>query len=352
MADIGLCPVAATVGPAYIAFTMKRSRFLRIAAVLGAALALPAVPAWADTYPDKPVRIVNPFPPGSPVDAVGRLIAQRLGGEWPQPVIVESRSGAGGTVGAGSVAKSAPDGATLLVSTQSPITVAPLLYKNLSYDPVTDLVPVWAIPSAGLVVVVTSSLPVRTLGELVQYAKANPTAVAYASSGAGTVQHLGGELFKARTGAPLLHVPYRGGAPAANDLIAGQVQVMFDSLSNQLTNIRAGRVRALAVMRTKRAPVLPDVPTVAEAGAPGVLMRGWIGLFAPKGLPAESLQKLRADTLRTMRGPEVQRQLLALGMDGEPLDGETFGRWIQEDTQQVREIVRAAKIELDAPSTR
>lgn len=334
--------------------TLKRSDFLRLAAgsVTGiAATSFPAF-AFAQGFPDKPVRIINPFPPGSPVDALGRLLAQRLGGVWPQPVIVESRSGAGGTVGAGFVAAAPTDGSTLLVSTQSPITVAPLLYKNLPYDPPRDLIPVWGIPSAGLVIVVTASLPVKTLAELVQHAKANPTALAYASSGAGTVQHLAGELFIAKTGAPLLHVPYRGGAPAANDLIAGQVHVMFDSLSNQLTNIRAGRVRALAVMRENRAAVLPEVPTVAEAGAPGVVMRGWIGLFAPKGLPPATLAKLREDSLRTMRGAEVKQQLGALGMDGEPLDGPTFGRWIEEDTQQVREIVRTAKIELDAASTR
>jgi tripartite-type tricarboxylate transporter receptor subunit TctC len=327
---------------------MRRTHFLRLAGGALAAAVLP-LPALAEAYPDKPVRIINPFPPGSPVDVVGRLMAQRLATVWTQPVIVESKSGAGGTVGAGFVASAPPDGATLLVSTQSPITVAPLVYKSLAYDPMRDLVPVWGIASSGLVIVVTPSVPARTLQELVQHAKANPTALAYASSGAGTVQHLAGELFIAKTGAPLLHVPYRGGAPAANDLVAGQVHVMFDSLSNQLANIRAGRVRALAVMRPNRSPALPEVPTTAEAGAPGVLMRGWIGFFAPKGMPAQALATLRADALRVMRGPDVATKLGAIGLDGEILDAEAFGRYVQADFAQVREIVRTANIQLDSP---
>jgi tripartite-type tricarboxylate transporter receptor subunit TctC len=327
---------------------MRRSTFLRFAA--GAAL-LPGA-AFAEGYPDKPVRIINPFPPGSPVDAVGRLMAQRLGTVWKEPVVVESKSGAGGTVGAAFVAAASADGATLLVTTQSPITVAPLIYKSLSYDPARDFTPVWGIASSGLVIVVNPALQVRTLAELVQYAKAHPREVAYASSGAGTVQHLAGELFIAKTGVPLLHVPYRGGAPAATDLIGGQVQVMFDSLSNQLANIRAGRVRALAVMRPTRASALPEVPTTAEAGAPGVQMRGWIGVLAPRAMPAAALATLRADALRTMRGPEVARALGNLGLDGEILDAEAFGRYIEGDTQQIRELVRSAHIQLDAPATR
>ncbi|NML46639.1 tripartite tricarboxylate transporter substrate binding protein [Ramlibacter sp. G-1-2-2] len=327
---------------------MRRSTFLRFAA--GSAL-LPSL-AFAETYPDKPVRIINPFPPGSPVDAVGRLMAQRLGTVWKEPVIVESKSGAGGTVGAAFVASAPADGATLLVTTQSPITVAPLIYKSLTYDPARDFTPVWGIASSGLVIVVTPGLQVHTLAELVQYAKAHPKEVAYASSGAGTVQHLAGELFIAKTGAPLLHVPYRGGAPAATDLIAGQVQVMFDSLSNQLANIKAGRVRALAVMRPTRAGALPDVPTTTEAGAPGVQMRGWIGVLAPKAMPAASLATLRADALRTMKGPEVARTLGNLGLDGEILDAEKFGQYITADAQQIGEIVRSAHIQLDAPNTR
>lgn len=326
-------------------------KFSALAACLMVLLLMPPV-LHAQGYPDKPVHIINPFPPGSPIDAVGRLLAQRLGTVWSQPVVVESKSGAGGTVGATFVATAPPDGSNLLVTSQSPITVAPLLYKSLAYEPTRDFAPVWGIASSGLVIVVTNTLPARTLAELVQYAKANPKALAYASSGNGTIQHLAGELFIARTGTPLLHVPYRGGAPAATDLMGGQVHVMFDSLSNQLASIRAGRVRALAVMRPTRSAALPDVPTAAEAGSPGVEMRGWIGFFAPRAMPAPALATLRADALRTMRGPEVDKALAALGLDGEVLDAEAFGRYVQADMVQVREIVRAANIQLDATPAR
>jgi len=326
---------------------------LRRAAVLGATLAavtamtaFSPLTAWAQAFPQKPVKIINPFPPGSPIDAVGRLLAQQLNTMWDQPVIVESKAGAGGTIGAGFVA-AAPDGHTLLVSSQSPVTVAPVLNKALPYDSARDLLPVWGIASSGLVIVVTPSLPVNNLKELVAYAKAKPKDLSFASSGNGTIQHLAGELFVARAGAPLLHVPYRGGAPAATDLMGGQVHVMFDSLSNQLANIRAGRVRALAVMRATRASALPDVPTTAQAGVAGLEMRGWIGVFAPKRTAPDALARLRADSLKGMTGPEVHKQLLGLGLDGEILEAETFGKYVQADLEQVKEIVRTANITLE-----
>jgi tripartite-type tricarboxylate transporter receptor subunit TctC len=199
--------------------------------------------AAAEIYPDRPIRIINPFPSGSPVDVIGRLVADRLEKAWGQPVLVESKSGAGGTVGANFVAKSPTDGYTLLVTSTSPMVSAPALNKSLPYDPVRDFAPIWAVTSSGLAVVVNPALPVKNLVELVAYAKAHPGQVSYASSGFGSVQHLAGELFNARTGAALAHVPYRGGAPATNDLIGGHIQVMFDSIGNTLANIDAGKLR-------------------------------------------------------------------------------------------------------------
>ncbi len=213
------------------------------------------------TYPDQPIRIINPFPSGSPVDVIGRLIADRLEKALGQPVLVESKSGAGGTLGANYIAKSPPDGYTLLVTTGSTLATAPALYRSLPYDPIADFAPIWAVKSSGQVVVVNPALPVTSLQELVQYTKAHKGEVSYASSGFGTVQHLAGELFVAHTGAPLTHIPYRGGAPATNDLIGGHIQVMFDAIGNTLQNIQAGKLRALAVLRAQRARVLPDVPT-------------------------------------------------------------------------------------------
>jgi tripartite-type tricarboxylate transporter receptor subunit TctC len=337
---------------------MQSSRSARLHVQWGAAavalaisLAAPLSTAGAQTaasYPDKPVRIVNPFPPGSPVDAVGRLVALRLGTVWKQPVYVESHSGAGGTLGTAYVVNSPPDGTTLLVSTQSPVTVAPQVVKNVTYDPMRDLIPVWGVLSSGLVIVVNSALPIQTVSDLVAYAKANPKALAFASSGNGTVQHLAGELFKARTGAPLLHVPYRGGAPAANDLIAGQVQVMFDSVSNQIGYIRAGKVHALAVMRPTRAAALPDTPTLDEVGIKGADMRGYVGIFAPGSIPPAALSKLRTDIAQVMSGPQVRKQLDDFSMEGDALDADTFTRYVKEDFQQIREIVKTANITADA----
>ena len=205
------------------------------------------------TYPDQPIRIINPFPSGSPVDVIGRLIDDRLEKALGQPVLVESKSGAGGTLGANYIAKSPPDGYTLLVTTGSTLATAPALYRSLPYDPIADFAPIWAVKSSGQVVVVNPALPVTSLQELVQYTKAHKGEVSYASSGFGTVQHLAGELFVAHTGAPLTHVPYRGGAPATNDLIGGHIQVMFDAIGNTLQNIQAGKLRALAVLRAQRA---------------------------------------------------------------------------------------------------
>jgi len=295
-------------------------------------------------FPAKGVHIINPFPPGSPVEYVGRLVAQNLEQAWGKYVIVESRSGAGGTVGANYVAKAAPDGHTLLVTTASPISFAAALYEKLPYDPVKDLAPVWGIVTPGQIVVVNAELPVRTLAELVAYAKANPGKLSYASSGIGTVQHFGGELFQARTGTRLVHVPYRGGAPAATDLAGGHVQVMFDSLTNQLRNIEAGKVRPLAIMRARRDSKLPDVPTTAEAGVPDLVVVNWISLFAPAGTPAAVLRTLRQTTKSVMAAPDAAGKLAETFGEAQVLDGEQLAQMIPGEARTYTELVERAGI--------
>jgi tripartite-type tricarboxylate transporter receptor subunit TctC len=309
--------------------------------------ALPAVPfARAEPiYPDQPIRIIDPFPSGSPVDVIGRLIADRLEKALGQPVLVESKSGAGGTLGANYVAKSPPDGYTLLVTTGSTLATAPALYRSLPYDPIADFAPIWAVKSSGQVVVVNPALPVRSLQELVQYANAHKGEVSYASSGFGTVQHLAGELFVAHTGAPLTHVPYRGGAPATNDLIGGHIQVMFDAIGNTLQNIEAGKLRALAVLRAQRARVLPDVPTAAEAGVPGVELNGWVGLFAPAATPQPILDKLISTLAATTTDQELTKRLMAAGNDQEFLIGPALGERVRQDKDTIAAIVKAAGIQ-------
>jgi tripartite-type tricarboxylate transporter receptor subunit TctC len=296
-------------------------------------------------YPDKPIKIVNPFPAGSPVDFVGRLIANKLEIAFGQPALVESRSGAGGVVGANSVAKSAPDGYTLLVTTPSTVATAPALVKSLPYEPLRDFAPIWAVNSGGLVVVVNPSLPIKTLGELVQYARAHPGELSFASSGHGTTQHLAGELFMARTGVKLLHVPYRGGAPATTDLIAGHVHVMFDSLSNTYQSIQAGKLRALALLRPKRNALFPDLPTAAEAGVQGVETSGWIGLFAPAATPKDILGKLTGTVATAMQDPETVKRLVEAGNDNDFMVGEVLGKRLADDIRLFAEVVAKAGIE-------
>jgi tripartite-type tricarboxylate transporter receptor subunit TctC len=306
--------------------------------------ALAASAAFAQSgYPDKPIRIINPFPPGSPVEFVGRIVAERLTKAWGRPVLVESRAGAGGTIGADFVAKAAPDGYTLLVTTPSTLAVAPALYKVLPYDPLKDFAPLWSITSSGLVVIVNPKVPANTLAEFIAYAKANPSKVAYASSGVGTTQHLAGEQFKARTGLDILHVPYKGGAPASADLMAGHVQVMFDSVTNVLSAIRDNRLRPLAVLRSKRSAALPDVPTAAEAGTKGLEQPGWIGLFAPAATPRDVVEKLTSTLTREMADPDVMAKLTASGNDT-PVVGAELGRRLAEDKALFAEIVKRAGI--------
>ena len=330
---------------------MKASRIravwglIAMTAITGLLVAPIVVFAQAGGYPDRPIRIINPFPPGSPVEFIGRQVADRLSKAFGRPVLLESRSGAGGTIGANFVAKSAPDGYTLLVTTPSTIAVAPRLYKSLPYDPVKEFVGIWSVISAGLVVVVNPQVPATNLRELLALAKSSPGKLAYASSGVGTTQHLAAETFKMRTGADLLHVPYKGGAPASADLMAGHVHVMFDALSNVRPAVLDGRLRALAVLRGKRARVLPDVPTAAEAGVSNVEQPGWVGVFAPSATPSDIMNKLIATTVAEMADPEVVARLMGAGNDNEYVVGPALTKKLAEDNLLFAEIVRRAGIQ-------
>ena len=310
-----------------------------------AALWLGGAPSLAQTaYPERTIKIVNPFSPGSPVDFVGRLIARKLEAAWGQPVLVEVRSGAGGTIGANFVAKSPPDGYTLLVTSPSTLTSAPVLVKGLPYDPLKDFAPIWAVHSGGLVVVVNPSLPVNTLGELVQYARERPNRLSFASTGHGTTQHLAAELFMARTGVRLVHVPYRGGPAGNTDLIAGHVQVMFDSLSNTYQAIQTGKLRGLALLRPKRSSLLPEVPTAIEAGVAGVDMVGFLGLFAPAGTPQDILDKLSGTLGPAMSDPETTERLIAGGNENEFMLGGVLAKRVADEMNLFAEIAEKAGI--------
>ena len=304
--------------------------------------ALPAVAA--DDYPTKPIRLINPFPAGSPVELVGRLAGERLRAEWGQPVVIESRTGAGGTVGAGYVAKAPADGYTLLVSVPTFLTVAPWTYKSLPYDAVRDFIPVWAVESGGIVMVVRPSLPVKTVHEFIAYAKANPGKVNYGTAGSGSPQHLAGELFMLRTGAQMIHVPFQGAAPALNNLLGGHIDVMFDSISNVLPHVRADKVRALALLRPRRSPVLPDLPTMAEAGVANADAQGSIGIFAPHGTPPEILAKLEQTLARLMSEPKTMDLMVQAGTSRDFLVGKEYAQRLIEERELFGRIIKEAGI--------
>ncbi len=322
---------------------------LRLLKLMAAALPLlccVAPPAKAQNgYPERTITLVNPFAAGSPVDFIGRIVADKLQGAWGKPVVVENRTGAGGTTGAASVAKAAPDGYTLLISTPSAVTSAPALMKSLPYDPATDLVPIWGQTSAGLVAVVSASSKITSLDELVRSARANPGKITYGSAGIGSPQHLGGEAFMLRSGTRLVHVPYRGAVPALADLIAGHIDVMFDAAGNVMTQIRGGELRGLAILRAKRTEVLPDVLTAAEAGYPGMEVPGAVVLFAPKGTPPEVLGQLETTMTKLMSDPSVQARLIETGNGSEYAGSKELMRRLPEERKFFADLVREAGIE-------
>jgi tripartite-type tricarboxylate transporter receptor subunit TctC len=321
---------------------------MRLVAAALAALAL-AQPGTvqAQSYPVKPIKIVSPFPAGGPTDILGRLMAQTLTEALGQPVIVENRAGAGGTIGTDFVAKSAGDGYTLVVGAPGPLAINVSLFKKLPYDPLNDLEPVIQVASVPLVVVVHPSFPAKTLGELIAALKAKPDGYAFASAGNGTPQHLSGELFKTMAGVAMMHVPYKGSGPALADVIAGQVPIMIESSVNVLQQIKAGRVRALAVTARRRARQLPDVPTVDEAGVPGYETATWYGLLASKGTPQPIVHKLNAALTRALDTPQLRERIAELGSD--PVHGspEDFRAFIRAEIAKWDEVVKRSGATLD-----
>jgi tripartite-type tricarboxylate transporter receptor subunit TctC len=322
------------------------NRFLVALAVFIAA-AVPLAHAQAPAYPTKPVRIVVPFPAAGTTDILARAIAQRLSEVEGQPFIVDNRPGAGGNIGAELVAKSAPDGYTLLMGTVGTHAINPGLYPKMPYDHVKDFAPVLLVAGVPNVLVVYPGLPVHTVQELIAYAKANPGKLNFASSGAGTSIHLSGELFKSVTGVQIQHIPYKGSAPALQDLVGGQVQLMFDNLPSSLALIKSGKLRALAVTSATRSPALPDVPTVAESGLPGFEASSWFGLLAPAGTPAAVVARINADGDKWLATPEAREKLTAQGANVAGGTPEDFVKFIAAETSKWAKVVKesGAKVE-------
>ena len=306
---------------------------LAAAALCGAAV--------AQNYPTKPVTIVVPFSPGGATDIMSRLLAERLNKRLGQPVIVENKPGAGTMIASEYVAKATPDGHTLLLAASS-LGIAPSLYSKVNYDPIKDFTPVSQVASVVHVLVVHPSIPVKNVGELVTWLKANPTKANYGSVGAGTSTHLEAELFNSVAGVKMEHIPYKGSAPALMDLVGGQLQVMFDAYASSGPFIKDGRVRLLAVTTAQRSKSLPDTPTVAKSGLPGYEAMPWLGFVAPAGTPAPVVNKLYNELHEVLKEPEVQEKFRSLGLDIIGSKPEEFSAFLRKD------IVKWAKVVKDS----
>ena len=306
---------------------------------LAVALLAATAGAIAQSYPNRPVRMVVPLSAGGFADVPARIIAPRLSEVLGQQVFVENRPGAGATIGTDFVAKSKPDGYTLLF-TGTPHVISPALYKNLPYDPLKDFASVMLVAAGPYVLVVNPQLPVKSVQELIALAKAQPGKIDYASSGNGSAQHLVSALFASMAGIELSHVPYKGSGPAMQDLLGGQVKVSFAGIPNVMPHVRTGKLRALAVSTPRRAPDLPDVPTVAEAGVPGYDATLWLALLAPAGTPSEIVQKLYAETSRVLREPEVQKAVAATGVDVSVIGPAELPAFLRAEVDKWGKVVR------------
>jgi tripartite-type tricarboxylate transporter receptor subunit TctC len=296
--------------------------------------------AQAQSWPNKPIRLVVPFSAGGNTDIVARLFAQELSKTLGQPVVVENKPGASGNIGADAVAKSAPDGYTLVMGTVGTHAINASLYKKMPYDAIKDFAPVTLLASVPNVLVVPVSLPVKSVKELVAYGKANPGKLSFASSGVGTSIHLSGEMFRTTTGIDMTHIAYKGSAPAVTDLIAAQVQLMFDNLPTSLQYVKADKLRALAVTTAKRIEALPDVPTMIESGFPGFETGSWFGVFAPAATPKDIIARLNTELLKIAQTPEMQQKLLQSGAEPVGKGSEEFTAYVRSETTKWAKVVK------------
>lgn len=304
------------------------------------------LPCSAQIYPAKPIRVIVPFPVGGIADLYARLIGARIGEGWGQPVLVENRTGAGGNIGADLVAKSAPDGYTLVMGSLGTHAVNVTLFAKLPYDPVRDFAPVALVLEAEGLLVVHPSVPVQSVPELISLARSKPGALSYASAGMGTASHLAGELFKTMAKVDLVHVPYKGNVPAITDLLAGQTALIFATMPTVLPHARAGKLRALATIGTARSAALPELPTVAETLS-GFEVNNWIGLFAPAGTSPEIVRKLNAEVLRFMQSREIESRLATEGARFTPTTPDQFAAFVKSEIAKWAPVVRASGARAD-----
>jgi tripartite-type tricarboxylate transporter receptor subunit TctC len=319
------------------------SRAVLIAAIAMASYATVVSGALAQTFPSKPVRLVVGASPGGAIDVVSRIVGPKLGERLGQQVVVDNRPGAGTTIGGAVVAKSAPDGHTIFMASTS-FSVSAGLYTKLPFDAIRDFVAVTSVASGPLVLVVHPLVPAKSVKELIALARANPGRLTFASGGTGSSLHLSGELFKSMAGIDMVHVPYKGGAPASVDLMAGQVDLMFAVMAGELPHIRSGKVRALAVTTLKRSATLPSIPTVNESGLKGFDVAGWFGILAPAATPPEVVNRLHAEISVVMKDPDVRARLSGLGTDPTGSTPAEFGAHYQSEVARWRKLILALGI--------
>ena len=322
----------------------RASRFPLFVVALGALL-LGNSAAHAQDFPNKPIRIIVPYTAGGSSDYVARTIATRLQENLKSPVVVENKPGGNAQIGCDYVAKAAPDGYTLLLAGMTTHAAAPALYKKLPYDTIKDFTPITNVIESPLVIVVNPEVQASTLKEFVAYAKANPGKLNYGSAGVGNTLHLAGETFRMVTGTDLVHVPYKGASQALGDLLGGRIQVMFDLPQTPLANIQAGKLKALAVTGSERLPLLPGVPTTAEAGLPAFTFGTWIGLVAPAGVPPAIIKRLHAEIVKVATQPEVKEAFAKMAMLVSTSESpDAFARKIQGETERLGKVIHAAGI--------
>ena len=326
---------------------------VRRALVASAALAAlgAAVPALAQgpaaAFPSKPITIIVPFAAGGTTDILARLVGQYLGTELGQPVLVDNRLGAGGNIGGQTAARAAADGYTLFMGTVGTHAINQALYKKMPFDPIKDFAPISRVANVPNLLVANPQQPFKTVQELIAYAKANPGKVNFGSSGNGSSIHLSGELFKMMTKVDMVHVPYKGSAPAMNDLLGNQISIMFDNMPSAIQHVRGGKLRPLAVTTAKRSPELPDVPTIAEAGVPGYEATSWFGLLAPAATPPEIVNKIDAALIKIYANPELRKKIADQGAEPVVEKPEQFAAFIKAETAKWGKVVRESGATVD-----
>lgn len=306
-----------------------------------------AWPAAAQNYPTKPIRLIIGFPAGGGTDVTARTITQRLSETFGQPIVIDYRPGAGGTVGNGVAAKSTPDGYTWLMSATGPHVIAPSLYRSLPYDPFRDYTPIAMVSTSPYLLLVHPSVEARSVGELVRWLRDRSAPASYSSAGAGTPGHLASELFKSMTKVRIDHIPYKGAAPALTDLMGGQVHMGFSDMTISAPHLKSGRLRVLAISSGTRSPLAPDLPTVAESGLPGFEALVWYGLLGPAGTPASVVRQVNTEVVRVLKLAETQQRFAALGATASPGSAEEFAAQIKRDYDKWAAVIKSAGITLE-----